>query len=200
MILIMINIQLTNIIINLLITICIHHIIFYIKLISLLFFLRIQNLQKELMEYNILENAIFVPISAKIGTNLNILKEKITEIVLKQKDIENNRYIEEDKRLKLEQEEKINKLKEKRNNENLNINENKIKILNVNGKIINKLNANEKKSIVHTEKEKEEEEDVFNEMYQFQQNSSSAGVLLDIEKSRKLGTTLHVVIRRGEVR
>ena len=198
MILIMINIQLTNIIINSLITICIHHIIFYIKHISLLFFLRIQNLQKELMEYNILENAIFVPISAKIGTNLNILKEKITEIVLKQKDIENNRYIEEDKRLKLEQEEKINKLKEKRNNENLNINENKIKILNVNGKIINKHNANEKKSIVHTEKE--EEEDVFNEMYQFQQNSSSAGVLLDIEKSRKLGTTLHVVIRRGEVR
>ena len=152
------------------------------------------------MEYNILENAIFVPISAKIGTNLNILKQKIIGIVLKQKDIENNRYIEEDERSKLEQEEKINKLKEKRNNDNSNINENKIKILNANGKVINKPNVNEKQSIVQTEKEKEEEEEVFDEMYQFRQNSSSAGVLLDIEKSRKLGTTLHVVIRRGEVR
>ena len=154
------------------------------------------------MEYNILENAIFVPISAKIGTNLNILKQKIIGIVLKQKDIENNRYIEEDERLKLEQEEKMNKLKERRNNDNSNINENKIKILNANGRVINKTNVNEKQSIVQTEKEKEkeEEEEVFDEMYQFRQNSSSAGVLLDIEKSRKLGTTLHVVIRRGEVR
>ena len=152
------------------------------------------------MEYNILENAIFVPISAKIGTNLNILKEKIIEIVLKQKETENNKYIEEDERVKFEQEEKINKLRDQRNNDDVIINENRIKILNANGKIINKPNVNDKKSIKVIEKEKEKEEDVYDEMYQFRKNSSSAGVLLDIEKSRKLGTTLHVVIRRGEVR
>ena len=192
--------KLSNIITNQLTTICICHIILIFYVLLLLFYLRIQSLQKELMEYNILENAIFVPISAKIGTNLNILKEKIIEIALKQKDIERNRYIEEDERLKLEQEEKINKLKEPRNNDNSNSTENKIKILNANGKIINKPNVNDKKSIKVIEKEKEEAEDVFDEMYQFRKNSSSAGVLLDIEKSRKLGTTLHVVIRRGEVR
>jgi translation initiation factor IF-2 len=31
-------------------------------------------------------------------------------------------------------------------------------------------------------------------------NTSSNGVLLDVIKSRKLGTTLHVVIREGQVR
>ena len=117
------------------------------------------------MEYNILENAIFVPISAKIGTNLEILKEKILDIVFKQKELENLRYIEEDEWSELEEEEKIN-------------------------------------DALKGQKEKEEviEVDLSDDFHSLRNNSSSAGVLLDIVKSRKLGTTLHVVIRRGEVR
>lgn len=117
------------------------------------------------MEYNILENAIFVPISAKIGTNLEILKEKILDIVLKQKELEKQRYIEEDEWLELEEEERLNEA--------------------LNGQ---------------KEKEKVVEVDLSDDIYSLRNNSSSAGVLLDIVKSRKLGTTLHVVIRRGEVR
>lgn len=121
------------------------------------------------MEYNILENAIFVPISAKIGTNLEILKEKILDIVHEQKEFENLRYVEEDEWLELEEEEKLNEaLKGQREEQ--------------------------------AEREKVVEVDLSDDIYSLRNSSSSAGVLLDIVKSRKLGTTLHVVIRRGEVR
>jgi hypothetical protein len=131
------------------------------------YYFRIKSLQDELMEYNILENAIFVPISAKVGTNLEILKEKILDIVFKQKELDNQRYIEEDEWLKLEEEERINEAQSGQKEE---------------------------------EKEKVIEVDLIDDVYSLRNNSSSAGVLLDIVKSRKLGTTLHVVIRRGEVR
>lgn len=117
------------------------------------------------MEYNILESAIFVPISAKVGTNLEVLKEKILDIVFKQKELENQRYIEHDEWLELEEEERLNEA--------------------ISGQ---------------KEKEKMIEVDLSDDIYSLRNNSSSAGVLLDIVKSRKLGTTLHVVIRRGEVR
>ena len=98
-------------------------------------------------EYIILENAIFVPISAKIGTNLNILRETIVTEVLAHQERENKKEKDEDE-----------------------------KMLHFDGSI----NNNEKRNSHHI-------------------NSSSNGVLIDIIKSRKLGTTLHVVVRQGQV-
>ena len=166
----------------------------------LLHFLRIKSLQNELMEYNILENAIFIPISAKVGTNLDILKERILDLVLKQKEVEKSRHVEEDKRLELEREEKMNEV-EKRRQDITNIsdhfvhkNENEKTLTDIND------NDNERESFNEVEKVEEKEVDECDEIYPLRNNSSSAGVLLDIIKSRKLGTALHVVIRKGEVR
>ena len=109
--------------------------------------IRIAEVQDDLKEYIILENAIFVPISAKIGTNLNILRETIVTEVLAHQERENEKEKDEDE-----------------------------KMLHFDGSIDN----NEKRNFHHI-------------------NSSSNGVLIDIIKSRKLGTTLHVVVRQGQV-
>ena len=110
-------------------------------------FCRISEVQDDLKEYIILENAIFVPISAKIGTNLNILRETIITEVLAYQKRENEKEKDEDE-----------------------------KMLHLNDSI----NNDKKRNSHHI-------------------NSSSNGVLIDIIKSRKLGTTLHVVIRQGQV-
>ena len=110
--------------------------------------IRIAEVQEDLKEYIILENAIFVPISAKIGTNLNILRETIVTEVLAHQERENKKEKDEDE-----------------------------KMLHFDGSI----NNNEKRNSHHI-------------------NSSSNGVLIDIIKSRKLGTTLHVVVRQGQVK
>ena len=110
-------------------------------------FCRISEVQDDLKEYVILENAIFVPISAKIGTNLNILRETIITEVLAYQKRENEKEKDEDE-----------------------------KMLHLNDSI----NNDKKRNSHHI-------------------NSSSNGVLIDIIKSRKLGTTLHVVIRQGQV-
>jgi Fe2+ transport system protein B len=136
--------------------------------------------QDELEQYTILENAIFIPISAKIGTNLDKLKKNIIDVV------QNHQENEKIRRLELEKE----KEKEK-----------------------NRILA-EKKLEIKMEKERKElgglctavetvkEDNTWNEYQDDNHNhsSSSNGVLLDIIKSRKLGTTLHVVIKEGEVR
>ena len=127
--------------------------------------LSISEVESDLREYIVLENAIFVPISAKVGTNLNILREIIIKEVIAHQARENE--------------------KEKKKDEKMFEMDNKNIHSNIDDKIIdhnkNDNNENENRSVHHI-------------------NSSSNGVLLDVIKSRKLGTTLHVVIRQGQVR
>jgi hypothetical protein len=141
---------------------------------------RIMEVQDELEQYTILENAIFIPISAKIGTNLDILKKNIVDVVQKHQEKEKIRISEIEKekekmknRIFLERKLEIEKEKER--------------------KALGGLCA-----ALETVKD----DNNWNEYQDDNHNhsSSSNGVLLDIIKSRKLGTTLHVVIKEGEVR
>jgi translation initiation factor IF-2 len=136
--------------------------------------------QDELEQYTILENAIFIPISAKIGTNLDKLKKNIIDVVQKHQENEKIR------RLELE--------KEKEKEKNRILAEKKLEI-NM---------EKERKALggMCTAVETVKEDNIWNEYQDNNHNhsSSSNGVLLDIIKSRKLGTTLHVVIKEGEVR
>ena len=61
--------------------------------ISIFFTFRILEVENDLKEFTVLENATFIPISAKIGTNLNILKEKLISIVIDHKKRENEKNI-----------------------------------------------------------------------------------------------------------
>ena len=101
-----------------------------------------------------LEDAIFLPISAKIGTNLELLKETIISVANSHEERMRERDKEKDERMK-------NMLKNIAFNKNNNIDDDRKEYYN---------------------------------------NSSSTGVLLDVIKSRKLGSTLHVVVRDGQVR
>ena len=125
------------------------------------------------MDYNILDNAIFIPISAKIGTNLDLLKISILDAVQLYRDAEK----------------KSNEEIEKKNAEKEA--ETKKKIENI--------AVDNQEAIIGGEGEAGEGEE-FGRIDGIEYTgSSSNGVLLDIIKSRKLGTTLHVVIKEGQV-
>lgn len=144
--------------------------------VSFYFSPRITELQNDLMDYNILDNAIFIPISAKIGTNLDLLKNSIIDAVQIYREAEKKLSVETEKK-KIEQEA-----------------ETKRKIQNM---------AVENRGVTKGEGEGdagEKEAEDFGSIDGIEYTgSSSNGVLLDIIKSRKLGTTLHVVIKEGQV-
>lgn len=129
--------------------------------ISIFFTFRILEVENDLKEFTVLENATFIPISAKIGTNLNILKEKLISIVIDHKKRENEKNIIND--------EKMSKNRGDNNNGTDSDNSNEME------------SNNDNRDSHHI-------------------NSSSNGVLIDIVKSRKLGNTLHTVIREGQVK